>query len=643
MISKHRSFWISIGLLLTGLALRSYNLDLRALWFDEGITLMYAPLRYFENARMASVLVDVNPFVYRRLTWVWTLLIGKSIWSIRLFSVWVSVLLIAVVYRLTLDLTKRPLAAAFAATLTTVSPILIYYSQEAKGYSLIALAATTLLLCLNRIYQKLQRQQTVALGYWLLAVLCIGLGMGSHYIFAFLLVTLNTAIILHIIFKRNHTSQRFLLRFLGVQTLVACFLLPFVWVTFMGVTGAVSTDQIDQNNLNTAAAFFGRHAVDFTQGPFTGLPADCMPQQHDYSCGYQPQPNWALGIGMFLVTLAGILIGVWQLRWQRWVALAIVIVPVLLGYAFTQFNTFFFPRFLLYTVPVQLVLFGTGLYALSKRSRLAALGIVAAFVALSITPTRTLYATDTRPDFDWQPLAAQIAPLVDAGDGAVHVWVWVPGYLYSYLPDNGIDYKLAHFTPETRPTELTDFIASKNKVWLFDWITGPRDPINDNAKWLLENTAFVYETNDTTAYANLFIPPHAVDNAGEATEQVTFANGLTLNYAAIDVTKQAGDPFAVELHWDNPGTETPYKVFLHITAADGFVLAQQDGEPRNSTRPFNTWIGDLTEWKGTLLPSDLAAGTYFVNVGIYDPATGNRILTDTGAEFIRIGQLTLTP
>ncbi len=639
-MSHLRAFWITLCLLLIALALRTYNLDLRTFWFDEGITLTYAPLTYLSNARLAVELVDMNPFVYRRTTGIWSYLVGSSIWSIRLVSAFASTLLIAVTARLALDLTKRHAAAVMTTLLITISPMLIYYAQEAKGYSLIALAATTLLLVLNRIYQRIQARQSVPWGYWGIATIAIITGMGSHYIFAFFLITLNSAAILYFLLQRKTETWQFIWKFVVAQAIGALFLLPFVLITFGGVSEAAANDQVDQNNLNTAAAFFGRHAVDFTQGPFSGLPADCVPHPHDMRCGFEPQPSWWLNVGLFALVLAGVWMGARQLKWQRWTALALVTAPVLLGYAFTQFNTFFFPRFVMYTLPLLLTLFGAGLYWLSQRSRLLTGLILAAFVAISIGPTRRLYATSTPADVDWRPIAEQVAPFIEDGDGAVHVWVWVPGYFYSYLPENKIDYKLAHFTPETRLTELTDFSADKSKIWLFDWITGPRDPINDNARWLLENTAFVYETSYTDAYANLFVPPHAVDNTGDPT-MVSFTNGISLTYNALEATKSAGTPLALALNWTTTGVDIPYKVFLHITAPDGFVLAQQDSEPLNGLRPFNTWQGDLTEWRGTMLPLELSAGSYNVNIGIYDPNTGERVLVEGGGDFVQVGTLNI--
>ncbi len=640
-MSRQRSFWITLCLILFGLALRSYNLDLRAFWFDEGITLTYAPLTVLDNARLASELVDMNPPMYRRITGLWSFVIGSSIWSIRMVSVFASIILIAVTARLALDLSKRPSASVFTVLLLTISPMLIYYAQEAKGYSLIALAATTLLLVLQRAFLRFRKTGKVPIAYWIISTIAIVIAMGSHYIFAFFLIILNVSIILYGLRQREAYIWQFLARFIGIQTVGALILLPFVVITFIGVLDAASNDQVDQNNLNTAAAFFGRHAVDFTQGPFAGLPADCIPHPHDMRCGFEPQTSWWLNVVLFAIVLMGVWLSTRVVKWQRWVALTLVILPILLGYAFTQFNTFFFPRFLMYTLPLQLALFGAGLYWLSQRSRVVVAVILAAFIAVSIGPTQRLYATATPEDVDWRPLASQIEPLIQKDDGAVYVWVWVPGYFYSYLPNNTIDYQLAHFTEESRDGDLTAFTADKSRVWLFDWITGPRDPINDNARWFLENTAFVYETNYTTAYANLFVPPHAVDNVGSQTT-VVFENGMQLSYAALDASKTAGTPLALALNWSNPGVDIPYKVFLHVTAPDGFVLAQQDSEPRNGLRPFNTWDGALTEWRGTLLPLDLGAGDYRVNIGMYDPSTGERVKLENGAEFVQIGSVTVT-
>jgi hypothetical protein len=66
-----------------------------------------------------------------------------------------------------------------------------------------------------------------------------------------------------------------------------------------------------------------------------------------------------------------------------------------------------------------------------------------------------------------------------------------------------------------------------------------------------------------------------------------------------------------------------YMAFLHVVSDDGRLVAQRDlslGFDRESRRV------------GLLLPPDLAAGVYDLQVGVYDPATGTRLPTSAGED-----------
>jgi hypothetical protein len=74
------------------------------------------------------------------------------------------------------------------------------------------------------------------------------------------------------------------------------------------------------------------------------------------------------------------------------------------------------------------------------------------------------------------------------------------------------------------------------------------------------------------------------------------------------------------------------KVFVHLLDAAGQLVAQHDSEPVSGQRPTSTWKPgeSIIDRHGVLLPDDLAPGEYQLVVGLYDPATGNRLLVTAG-------------
>lgn len=67
-------------------------------------------------------------------------------------------------------------------------------------------------------------------------------------------------------------------------------------------------------------------------------------------------------------------------------------------------------------------------------------------------------------------------------------------------------------------------------------------------------------------------------------------------------------------------------VFIHLVDARGQIVAEDNRQPRDGAFPMTQWVlGDWVEDRHPLhLPDDLAAGTYSVLVGLYDPRTDER-------------------
>ena len=83
-------------------------------------------------------------------------------------------------------------------------------------------------------------------------------------------------------------------------------------------------------------------------------------------------------------------------------------------------------------------------------------------------------------------------------------------------------------------------------------------------------------------------------------------------------------------------SSTGYHVFVHLVDEAGNILAQSDGVPGQWARPTTGWLpGEYVLDMHTLaLPAE-ATGTLSVRVGLYDPATGQRLQT-AGGEFATI-------
>jgi len=133
-------------ILILGLFFRLISLN-QSLWLDEATTALASrlPLTEFFNNFM---LADFHPPLYYLIIHYWSLIAGTSEIALRIPSVVFGFLTIYVVYHIAKELKfKWPLAPAlFLAT----SGLHIYYSQEARMYSLVTFLVSYLFLLFIR-------------------------------------------------------------------------------------------------------------------------------------------------------------------------------------------------------------------------------------------------------------------------------------------------------------------------------------------------------------------------------------------------------------------------------------------------------------------------------------------------------------
>ena len=89
-----------------------------------------------------------------------------------------------------------------------------------------------------------------------------------------------------------------------------------------------------------------------------------------------------------------------------------------------------------------------------------------------------------------------------------------------------------------------------------------------------------------------------------------------------------GEPLQLTLYWRALGPSPQrYKVFTHLLDDGSRVVAQDDSEPGRGAFPTTGWVaGEIIEDRYVLaLPDDLAPGHYTLEVGMYDPRSGERV------------------
>jgi len=100
-----------------------------------------------------------------------------------------------------------------------------------------------------------------------------------------------------------------------------------------------------------------------------------------------------------------------------------------------------------------------------------------------------------------------------------------------------------------------------------------------------------------------------------------------LGYDISSPTLKQRESLSLTLYWQaDDRTKTSYKVFAHIIDDEDRVWAQQDNEPMNGAYPTTAWLpGEIITDEYAIPIAEGLAGSYRVEVGIYDPQTGARL------------------
>jgi mannosyltransferase len=172
--SRSRVFWTVAGLTVLAAAIRFATLGVQAYHHDEVVTASRVLRGSFLHAMDAVGFSESAPPLYYALAWVWTQVTGTGEFGLRSLSAVAGVATVPVAYLLGVELRGRRTGIA-AAALVAVNPMLVWYSQEARVYALLALLVTLSALYFVRSLERGERRDFIAWG------LAAGLALATHY------------------------------------------------------------------------------------------------------------------------------------------------------------------------------------------------------------------------------------------------------------------------------------------------------------------------------------------------------------------------------------------------------------------------------------------------------------------------------
>jgi uncharacterized membrane protein len=184
---------------------------------DEGVTWMLSKMSLLDLIDWTAA--DIQPPLYYLMIWSSDIFLDDHEWSLRFPSALFSLLTIPLIYvlalRLFMALPQRATAALLAAALFSISPLMVYYSQEARMYTLLVFEATLASYLLLRILHPAGRTSISArrsarpvlrdTGLPIIYAITAAAALYTHY-FALFLLLAHALYALYILWQRRFNA-----------------------------------------------------------------------------------------------------------------------------------------------------------------------------------------------------------------------------------------------------------------------------------------------------------------------------------------------------------------------------------------------------------------------------------------------------
>lgn len=148
-------------------------------------------------------------------------------------------------------------------------------------------------------------------------------------------------------------------------------------------------------------------------------------------------------------------------------------------------------------------------------------------------------------------------------------------------------------------------------------------------------------TEEAMTVANVRAGPVPVKGPRvRAVDLPALAGVIRLTGVALPARGSAGAQVPVRLRWESLApVSVDYTVFIHVLDNRGRFVSGQDSQPLDGRYPTSAWTpGErILETRTVQLP--LIGGRYSVVAGLYDLATGQRLVLPDGATSLHLGDI----
>ncbi|MBK8046684.1 MAG: glycosyltransferase family 39 protein [Anaerolineales bacterium] len=617
--SYKTEWWLILAILAGGTLLRLWALGDKGLGYDEAATALMARASLGEILTFHWNAGFEHPPLWQWTMHLWSTLFGQSEFSLRLLPALMGALSIALTWAWLRALWPHQTALRLsAAGLVAISPVLVYYSQEARMYAIVlALALCSLWGAALLVHRPRARTaMAFVVANWLMT--------GFHYYAILLIGVEGLFFLLLALWQRKGWRPPVLWIGCTVVSLVPIAL----WMAF--APGFRATIGVIGGDVGGGA---GLSALQF----FDGL-------WRDLSFGgirWQP-PSAALGYLLLAPALLGMVVLIIQ-DWRSkaatpwsWLITLIVVAPLVISVTLFRMLA---ARYVLFIMPALYTLVAAAVVWLWRRHWV--IGVIALAFPLAAAAIGLTYYFGPYLKSEYREMT-QFLRQERSPDDAVMLYAPRQHLLAKYYLPADWTYATApqitlppywpvtapHVVPEEMDGQIQDLLAAHPALWLIVTAQDEVDPGEFVPKYL---TAVSFK-DDCWAWLDVqlchFVSPQHAQLDSPVQQDILFNDEFRLEQSAAALIGDAAIGrryMLVELDWlaeKKPSAD--YRVTLRLLDPAGQVVAQRDDFPIGPLLPPTTWNeGDAKPGYMALpLPGGLPAGEYRLVAGVYDPNSG---------------------
>jgi len=207
-------------IIVVGLFIRVYHLGEESLWLDEGHSVRMARLPVFKMVE--DIAANKHPPVYFLTLHGWINLFGESEYSVRALSALFGILSIAMVYR-TASLLFGEKTGLLAALLLSLSSFNIYYSQEARMYTLLTFLSLGSMYYYLKVLSEVRRRDSAF--YLIFSALLI-----YTQNFGIFIIIAQNVYLISLLLRPGSRSGTSLKSWIILQIILLVFYLPWIGI-----------------------------------------------------------------------------------------------------------------------------------------------------------------------------------------------------------------------------------------------------------------------------------------------------------------------------------------------------------------------------------------------------------------------------